>query len=403
MYYNNPKQFLKSARSRLMNIWKIHPNFKCPVIGTCLSIEETKKVLKKAGVKTKRLTPYQLHKIIMCHIDEKNKISKKVDSFLKYKYRNILSNVIPLDENSFMEAWNKSLSTGEMDGYLYAAIIGQNLSKKNFITIFEDVHMLGHANLAEIMKSRRDLSFQAQANKKIARCLNKEKKRIRDMKKENVHLKRSLEKGCAQINKLKKQPVTSELNEKAVEKYKAENQFLRERFELLENKYNKQTNFLIRTEKERNQFHSELVNLKSINQYLANEINNFITQISSLNSYCIHPCNEQCPEFQLCAKRILIVGGLTKMKHLYKKLIESNGGKFDYHDGYMQNGNKDLEAQVKRSDIIICPVSCNSHTACHKVKQFCRKHNKSIKMLPTASLSAISTALHTKSKGCIVC
>ncbi|MBW1740471.1 MAG: DUF2325 domain-containing protein [Deltaproteobacteria bacterium] len=111
-------------------------------------------------------------------------------------------------------------------------------------------------------------------------------------------------------------------------------------------------------------------------------------RMSSLNQ-----CDEQCPAFDLCAKRILIVGGITKLQAYYRKLIEEKGGVFEYHDGYMNGGKRGLETRVKRSDIILCPVNCNSHNACLSVKRLCRKHNKPVQMLSSASLSAISQAL----------
>ena len=98
---------------------------------------------------------------------------------------------------------------------------------------------------------------------------------------------------------------------------------------------------------------------------------------------------------------MLIVGGITKLKHLYRDLVESGGGVFDYHDGYMTSGKQNLEARVKRSDVVICPVTCNSHGACIKVKRLCRKHNKTINMLPSASISAISGALHNVTEGAV--
>lgn len=91
------------------------------------------------------------------------------------------------------------------------------------------------------------------------------------------------------------------------------------------------------------------------------------------------------------SKRILIVGGLTKLKAMYRKIVESNGGIFDYHSGRIRSGKNNLEARVKRSDLVICPVNHNSHTACLKVKQFCNKHSKDMHMIPGSSLTAIST------------
>ena len=102
---------------------------------------------------------------------------------------------------------------------------------------------------------------------------------------------------------------------------------------------------------------------------------------------------DDCPHYQLCAKRVFMIGGITKMKGYYRDIVEKAGGKFDYHDGYMKNAGTNLAAKVKRCDVVVCPVSCNSHNACLQVKKLCHRYNKEVKFLNSASLSAVTQAL----------
>ncbi len=88
-----------------------------------------------------------------------------------------------------------------------------------------------------------------------------------------------------------------------------------------------------------------------------------------------------------------MIGGITKMKAHYKDIVENAGGEFDYHDGYLKNANANLEAKVRRSDLVICPVNCNSHNACIKVKKLCNRYNKELKLLESSSLSALTRAV----------
>ncbi len=76
-----------------------------------------------------------------------------------------------------------------------------------------------------------------------------------------------------------------------------------------------------------------------------------------------------------------------------QKLAEKTGGEFHYHDGRMKNASDNMEAKVKRCDLVLCPINCNSHNACRKVKQLCSRHNKPLKILSSSSLSAVSQAL----------
>jgi hypothetical protein len=104
-------------------------------------------------------------------------------------------------------------------------------------------------------------------------------------------------------------------------------------------------------------------------------------------------CDISCPAYGLCKKRVLIVGGITKLASVYQKAVENSGGTLDYHDGYMKSGSKNLESRLRRADVVLCPVSCNSHTACVLVKKLAKKYRKPFRMLPSASLSTISRAL----------
>ena len=78
-------------------------------------------------------------------------------------------------------------------------------------------------------------------------------------------------------------------------------------------------------------------------------------------------------------------------------LFQGGGGGLDYHNGSLQGGTRQLERSLRRADIILCPVNCNSHGACIKVKNLAKKHNKTFYMLPNGSLSTISRLLGSES------
>ena len=66
------------------------------------------------------------------------------------------------------------------------------------------------------------------------------------------------------------------------------------------------------------------------------------------------------------------------------------------HNGYMKNSSDNMEARVKRCDMVICPVNCNSHNACLMVKRLCYRYNKPLKILNSSSLSAVTQVLFDK-------
>jgi hypothetical protein len=132
----------------------------------------------------------------------------------------------------------------------------------------------------------------------------------------------------------------------------------------------------------------QLEDASSLNRHVQAQTQAIIGEMASWNR-----CDASCPSFDLCKKRILMVGGITRMESLYRELIESRGGIFEYHDGYVKKGAKCLEGCFKRADVVICPVNCNSHAACSIVKNLGKKHNKTVHMLSNSSLSAVSQVI----------
>jgi len=381
----NVENIIKALQ--LKKIWDVHKSLKCPVIGACLTVDEHRKVLKKAGCQVKHLRPYNLHRMIMEHLDKENRISLKVENYFRYKYRNSIANFADMDEENFMKAWQEGFHSGHADSIFYVAVIKNNLSEDSLGEIFGDIHMQCHANMAEVMGARRDLELQREAGKKLATLLNQEKKRVQYLKQENSQIKGYLQEARLECEKLRKKQADTLSCEKT-----SANNAVNEKVMKLESRNLQVSEQICQLEREKRRLQIKMFELESANQSMAEEMKGLISHISDFLR-CKEKCNEECSMFQICAKRILIVGGITKMKSMYRHLIESAGGEFEYHDGYMNNGKQNLEARVKKSDLIICPVNCNSHNACLNVKKFCRKHDKPVKMLPNSSLTAISNAL----------
>ncbi|AEG59172.1 DUF2325 domain-containing protein [Desulforamulus ruminis] len=160
---------------------------------------------------------------------------------------------------------------------------------------------------------------------------------------------------------------------------------------------------LAAVDEELREYQDRIKRLEDENLTLLARIDELQTSIRHLKiqRYCgcndrvepVETCDENCCHYDLCAKRILIVGGITKIKATYKSLIEQWGGEFDYLDGYMKGGERVLDNKIRKSDLVLCPVDCNSHNACLSVKKLCKKHGKPFKMLTSSSISGITQAI----------
>lgn len=368
---------INQKKQNLINIWETHSCFICPVAGFCFSDFEIKKILKTPGnPKVTAMDSYALHQAVMAKLEDKNNTSEKADRLLKTKYVKALEQFGAMDESGFQKAWANGFFSKTMPAMFYVAAIRRDLSTDFLIKVYGDVHMTGYGAMSAMWASCQKRDAVVEKNKVLKMHLSEGIHRNADLVNENIRLKAlNARKSDFLVSKTKNTP----------EQIPDE-----DRTSVLEERLASQEKEMLRLERERRKAEIKMFEAMANNEQLEQELNQLIAGFDQVQPFprCTR---EVCPDFDTCSKRILIVGGLTKLKEMYRKIVESNGGVFDYHTGRIRNGKNNLEARVKRSDMVICPVNHNSHNACLKVKQFCNKHNKDMHMIPGSSLTAIST------------
>jgi hypothetical protein len=388
----------KSAQSQApiirLKFWEIDPVFRCPLIGMCLTFSEQQQLIKKAMISSKGKTPFEIHEILVSCAKNENRLSKKVDRLLERKFGTKAFALYQLEEHEFMKYWNTCFEAGKYNAIFWAAAVRPNLSQDSIREIFGRVHMSMHSNAEEsahlnhrleLLKSK--FEIQNEKLKKLSTARRDFQKENKALKNEHLRLKACLlsyEKEKERfLNELKNFKEKSKVTE--IEK---ENENLKkslvEKTEQIDNAQKSLNNY----EKLFAAMAREFEIQKQVNVKIKNETRDTLQMMFKINQ-----CDNHCPAFDLCKKRILIVGGIARMEVLYRQLIESSGGVFEYHEGHMKGGSKQLENSLKRADLVLCPVNCNSHAACSMVKNLCKKHNKPVHMLSNFSLNIVSQVI----------
>lgn len=361
----------------LIPLWEMHSCFVCPVAGFCFSDFEIKKMLKTPGnPKSGTMGTYELHQAIMAKMGEKNRTSEKANRFLRSKYAKAFELFGTMDEAAFEKAWTRAVLTDDMPALFCVAAMRNDFSPDFLCRVYGDVHMSGYGAMTAMAASFRERDAAGEKTEELKVLLAQEKHRNATLVDDNIRLKASGAKKAVVLV-----PETVHTPEPPPRE---------DRVRALEQRIASQEREIRRLERERRKAEIKMFETAATRDQLEQELNQLIAGFARIQASS--PCTkEACPNFDACSKRILIVGGLTKLKEMYRKIVESKGGIFDYHSGRIRNGKNNLEARVKRSDMVICPVNHNSHNACLKVKHFCNKHNKDIHMIPGSSLTAIST------------
>ena len=107
----------------------------------------------------------------------------------------------------------------------------------------------------------------------------------------------------------------------------------------------------------------------------------------------IHPL--ALPHYPSCSggERIVLIGGISRLKPAYQEAVESMGAHFMHHTGTCPRGRKELAHLVKRAHIVLCVWDHNSHQACEAVKAICKALGKPCYFLSSSGVSQVRRIL----------
>lgn len=367
--------------------WEISPYLSCPVIGTCISIKEQRRILKKARVKVDRLSDHNVHERLVQSCHSESPLSRRIQRYLDNKFRRQISKFGGCSEIEFFNRWRVGLRKGEVADLLWVGATNPNLSERAANQIFTDMHMLMHRQ-GELVREKFQESSRLQtknqqltADLKAARV--QERQTAKDLgasQRANVDLTRKFETLQAELEALKLRHENTPLQE--------ENRNLRTQLEKSE--YDLQTrNAALKQAKAENiRLSTELTTQVEMTRQFQVEIQRLLRELDLEDESC-----QNCPNRELCEQRVLLVGGISKLRAVYQNLVEGAGGEFKYHDGSINNGERALQNLVGWADVVLCPVDVNSHGAALGVKKMCKKLEKPYFMLRSSSVSSVARAL----------
>ncbi len=379
---------------RRLKFWETDRIFKCPLVGMCLTLAEQKKLLKKTDFSVRRSSLFEIHEALVSCSGSENHVSRRMDSLLHRKYGREAEPLLELSHGEFVSLFKKAFESGDACVFLWAAAISPDLPDVSKREIFGEFHMAMHFNaeqsaaLKEKLALRKseieDMRGQIETATRSRRALARENERLG---KENADLL-----SAAAVAEEEKKRMEAEVAGSVfvcrIAELENERRALEERLNSMAERARESMAWKTSVEEENARLHSEVERLRKSEELFQEEIGEIMADLVALKR-----CDSDCPAFDLCSKRVLMVGGISKMESLYRKLVEDSGGVFEYHDGYMKKGAKKLESCLRRADVVLCPVSCNSHGACSVVKNLAKKHGKSVRMLDNSSLSAVSQAI----------
>ncbi len=97
-----------------------------------------------------------------------------------------------------------------------------------------------------------------------------------------------------------------------------------------------------------------------------------------------------CP---LAGRRVVIIGGLDRLRPAYCQLVERLGGQCLHHTGQVRGGVQRLRRVVAQADLVVFITTLNSHSALGAVKDACRRSAAPFRALRESGVSSLERAL----------
>jgi uncharacterized membrane protein len=369
---------MPDLRDQTRKTWaQVSEDLRCPIVGVCLTMAEQRGILKKANVPLKGLEDKDVHGLLVHNAGSDGTLARRVQHCLERKYRQEIKEWGVCQEQALLSRWEVALQCGKIGAAMWIAATHPCLSSEAVYRVFSDVHMLlyrqGKLVTQELRQGQR-LRAQNEGLRDKLRKAQASRRETAEALQASRMVCAELELELAQARKLPKQ-------DKSVTSCRA-------RLQKAERQIQTQGAAIEGLKEEKKRLATELASASELNQMMRAELQDMLRALQQEEDAC-----QTCPNRDLCDKRILLVGGITRLRTIYQILVEDLGGEFRHHDGRNSGGARALAGLIRWADVVLCPVDVNSHSACLGVKNTCKKVGKPYHMLPSSGVSSIARVL----------
>jgi hypothetical protein len=369
-----PSVLSKSARSR-RKLWEIPSHLHCSVIGTCLSMDDLRKLTRKGGMRiSDDATDYCVHSYFVREAGTESKLARMLHKMLDDKHAVDIRrfSAVASDAAAIEALWEKAMENGRVAG-AYWAVLSLRCAPSELVTsVYGQVHMLSHVLGGY---NRNAIQRLATAEKQVA-----ELTRHRDAAlSAKLELERAKEKRICELETELRRLRASGPTTASVVVDSRETVRLKTRLARAEQR--------VSAERERRRAaETRLEQLQLLDMDVPSERPSQSAET---------PAPAQRPVVDVAGQCVLYVGGRQALVPHIRSAIERRQGRLLHHDGGLEQAPKILETLVTQADMVFCPLDCISHSACLRVKRLCQRLDKPFMVLRTSGASSLVRALRS--------
>ncbi len=384
---SHPVSRPRKSRRRL---WEIHHGHHCAILGTCLSLKATKKILRKAGVRhLGGASDYEVHCAAVDLAQRDGIAARLLDKALERAHQRRWAVYRRLSTVEEIRAqWQADVEANELAAGFWAVLHHPASDEALIKDSFGVVHMLSH----QVGGSRRDRlkkfdDMEAELRNvraQLARSERAHQAKVRQLEQALVSKEQELLEQQLQTQSWRSAAEAGDI----------------ERVRTLEEERFHRIRALARSERHLRYAKDTIGQLRTQLRALE-EAENGAADVTAAPTRTPSPSptddvlDEGTPpcacDLEGCT--VLYVGGEKRLLPHLKRVTVAANARLLHHDGGIEDNIRTLPRLCARADIVLCPINKVGHSAVGHVKRSCAESCKLFVPLRRASLEAFSSGL----------
>lgn len=399
-----PRSFEPQKRHR-RKLWDIPEQYLCPIIGTCLHVDELRRLARKLKTSLgNQSSDFHVHVRFVSVAEEKCPTSVATQKLLDRKHAASIRRYAQVREGErIRELWQEDVASGKVPGALWALMTHPDADLDICAEAYRDVHMLSHQVGAGHVTDARLLSETRETLNRVRADARRDTERNRAAIAQRDKRITKLEERLAQMQRLEteldaaRRTIENLESDRLLSDLKVRVRDLEVEIKNLSQSRDRESSQAILW-RERcragdatlKRVTAELEDLRSANRVLEQLLGDDCDFDAGCDCCSSDPC-EECPNLE--GRRVLCVGGRSSLTCHYRSLVNRYNGEFIHHDGGMEHSRQRLDILLSAADVVVCPADCVSHDAYLKAKRYCKLTEKPCVLLKTSGVGSFARAL----------
>ena len=388
-----------SSPTRRKKLWELESKHHCPVVGTCLPMDELVKIARRFGLSGSLRDEFSLHVQAASRAGTRDAVSEAIQKHLDRKYEMHLKRFERAKSDADVRAmWKEHHAAGEVAGPMWAALTHKAASAETRTAVYADVHMLSHQLGAGQAVDTRRLAHLEKENGELKAHLDRERRERSSAEAAWREQAQPLQAGMARLRAETAEAATLKERLSALESGAVMVDMGRKLMglQLANDQIAVAARRTDELESKLAAFSEQMRGMRAEREQLARERDAMERVLLASNEYASECDACDGPSQQRC---VLCVGGRTALVSQYRSLAGRLGIRLVHHDGGQEEAISRLPGMINGADAVICPTDCVSHSAYYLLKRHCKRTGKPCLLYKGAGVPSFAVALARLSSG----